>query len=61
MDAALCQGGFADVFRRQHCGQEVAVKVLRPRNNTSSQNMANVCHWPTAIPLRTFPNLTSYS
>ena len=49
MDAALYQGGFADVFKRQHCGREVAVKVLRPRNATSSQQMANVRHRQIAI------------
>ena len=42
MDVVMYHGGFADVWKRRHRGQEVAVKVLRPRNGNGWQNMANV-------------------
>ena len=38
----LRHGGFADVSKREHRGQAVAVKELRPRNSNGSQDMTNV-------------------
>ena len=52
MGVVMYHGGFADVWKRKHCDQEVAVKVLRPRSGNSWQNMANVCH------RRNFPRCT---
>ena len=50
IDVELCQGGFADVSKREHRGQEVAVKVLRVRKGNSLQVMANVGHWQPLFP-----------
>ena len=49
MDVALCRGGFADVSKREYCGRDVAVKVLRLRRGSSLQDMTNVGYWWTFI------------
>jgi len=46
----VCRGGFADVSKHEHCGREVAVKVLRSRGSDHSQDMINVGHWRTLLP-----------
>ena len=46
----LCHGGFGDVSKREHRGQAVAVKVLRPRGGKSSQDMTNVGDWHAFVP-----------
>ena len=42
MGTTFYHGGFADVVKRRYLGREVAVKVLRARNNNTSQDMINV-------------------
>jgi len=32
--AALFRGGYADVWKGEHCGQDVAVKVIRTYSNS---------------------------
>ena len=39
---AFCRGGFADVFKRNYLGREVAIKVLRPPISNDLQDMTNV-------------------
>ena len=60
MGAAVCRGGFADVYKcQQSCGQEVAVKVLRPCNDDRSQRMVDVGRC-TAISLHMSANRASH-
>jgi hypothetical protein len=40
---ALCRGGFADVWKGEHCGRDVAVKVLRTYANSDLRKMTGVC------------------
>ena len=35
-------GGYGDVWKREHCGREVAVKVLRLRSKNGWQDINNV-------------------
>ena len=44
---ALYRGGYGDVFRREHEGQEVAVKVLRTYVNSDSRKIARVSRGDT--------------
>lgn len=46
----VCHGGFADVSKREHSGQAVAVKVLRLRSNNNLQEMTNVGYWLVVVP-----------
>ena len=39
---ALYRGGFADVWKGQHCGRDVAVKVLRIYSNSDLQKIIGV-------------------
>ena len=38
----LCRGGFADVWKGDHCGQEVAVKVMRTYTRGDLQKVVGV-------------------
>ena len=42
-------GGFGDVWKCEHRGREVAVKVLRPRYNNGSRDVNNVSVQPTGF------------
>ena len=44
MGVVLCRGGFSDVSKCKHRGQEVAVKVLRACSNDGLRDMTNVSH-----------------
>jgi len=41
----LCRGGFADVWKGQYQGLEVAVKVLRMYSTNDLRQMRGVGHW----------------
>lgn len=41
-DAAHCRGGFADVWKGEHRGVEVAVKVLRTYTNSDLEKVTRV-------------------
>ena len=41
----MYQGGFADVWKGEYCGQDVAVKVIRTYSNSDSQKMIGVSGW----------------
>jgi len=42
---ALYRGGYADVWRGEYCGQDVAVKVLRTYSNSDFQKIIGVGYW----------------
>ena len=44
------RGGFADVWKGEYCGQEVAVKVLRVYVNSDLQKITRVGHWRSSFP-----------
>ena len=39
---AQCRGGFADVWKGEHCGRDVAVKVLRTYSNSDLKKIISV-------------------
>jgi len=45
MGSALYRGGFADVWKGEHCGRDVAVKVLRTYTNGDLQKVIGVSCW----------------
>ena len=48
---ALCRGGFADVWKVEHCGRDVAVKVLRTYSNGDLQKVLGVSCWLCSFPV----------
>ena len=42
---ALYRGGYADVWKGEYRGREVAVKVIRLYSRDVMKNVINVCHW----------------
>jgi hypothetical protein len=42
---ALYRGGFADVWKGQHCGRDVAVKVIRTCSNDDLQKIVGVSYY----------------
>ena len=44
-DDALYRGGYADVWKGEYRGREVAVKVIRLYSRDVLKNVINVCHW----------------
>ena len=42
---ALFRGGFADVWKGEHCGRDIAVKVVRIYSNSDLQRVAGVSFW----------------
>ena len=42
---ALYRGGFADVWKGEHCGRDVAVKVIRTYSNSDLQKIIGVGRW----------------
>ena len=44
MGEPLYRGGFGDVWKREYCGQEVVVKVLRTPYNKGSRDIVGVSH-----------------
>ena len=43
-DDALYRGGYADVWKGEYRGREVAVKVIRLYSRDVLKNVINVCH-----------------
>ena len=43
---ALYRGGYADVWRGDHCGRDVAVKVIRIYSDSDLQRVIGVSCWP---------------
>ena len=41
----LCRGGFADVWKGDYCGREVAVKVMRTYTRSDLQKVVGVSRW----------------
>ena len=41
---ALYRGGFADVWKGEHCGQDVAVKVIRTYSDDELQKIIGVSY-----------------
>jgi len=46
----LYRGGFADVWKGEHCGQDVAVKVIRIYSDSDLQRVVGVSCWRRSIP-----------
>jgi hypothetical protein len=42
--AALCHGGFGDVWKREYRGQQVAVKVLKMYESNDLRKVTRVSH-----------------
>ena len=42
LDPPLYGGGFGNVWKREHCGRDVAVKVLQLHRNNGSRTINNV-------------------
>ena len=47
---ALYRGGFADVWKGEHCGRDVAVKVLRTYSNSDLQKVIGVSYRLCSLP-----------
>jgi hypothetical protein len=45
----LYSGGFADVWRGQHCGRDVAVKVIRTYSSIGLQKVFGVSCWSCSL------------
>ena len=56
---ALYRGGFADVWKGEHCGPDVAVKVIRIYSDSDLQRVIGVscqpCHLPAYLRLDSVP------
>jgi hypothetical protein len=46
---ALYRGGFADVWKGQHCDRDVAVKVIRTYSDDDLQRVIGVCYWSCSL------------
>ena len=46
---ALYRGGFADVWKGEHCGRDVAVKVIRTYSNSDLQKIIGVSSWSLSL------------
>ena len=46
---ALYRGGFADVWKGQHCGRDVAVKVIRTYSDDDLQRVIGVGYWSWSL------------
>jgi hypothetical protein len=42
---ALYRGGFADVWKGEYCGRDVAVKVIRTYSHCDLQKIVGVGYW----------------
>ena len=47
---ALYRGGFADVWKGDHCGREVAVKVIRTYAKGDLRKVVGVSRWLCNLP-----------
>jgi len=47
---ALYRGGFADVWKGEHCGQEVAIKVIRIYSDSDLQKVIGVSYQLCPVP-----------
>ena len=47
---ALFRGGFADVWKGRHDGQDVAIKVIRIYSNSDLQRVIGVSFWQISVP-----------
>jgi len=45
MDSEMYRGGFADLWKGEHCGREVAVKVIRTYTKSDLQKVIGVSYW----------------
>jgi len=54
--AALCRGGFGDVWKGEYCGQDVAVKVVRTYSNSDLQKILGVSCGLCSLSARLFTN-----
>lgn len=50
---ALYRGGFADVWKGEHCGRDVAVKVIRTYSNADLKKIIGVGCWLCSL-VRTY-------
>jgi hypothetical protein len=50
MGNPLYRGGFADVWKGEHCGRDVAIKVLRIYSNSDLQKIIGVSHRHASCP-----------
>jgi len=50
--AALCRGGFGDVWKGEYCGRDVAVKVVRTYSNSDLQKIVGVSYRPYSLSAR---------
>ena len=46
----LFRGGFADVWKADHCGRDVAIKVIRIYSDSDLQRVIGVSSWPRSVP-----------
>jgi hypothetical protein len=46
---ALFRGGFADVWKGEHRGRDVAVKVIRTYSNSDLQKITGVSCWSLSV------------
>jgi hypothetical protein len=49
IDIPLYRGGYADVWKGEYCGQEVAVKVIRTYSNSDLQRIVGVSDSPCSL------------
>jgi len=49
--AALYSGGYADVWKGEHCGRDVAVKVIRTYWNSDLRMTISVSCWLCSLPV----------
>ena len=48
---AVFRGGFADVWKGEHHGRDVAVKVIRLYSDSDLQRVVGVSLWPRFLPV----------
>ena len=56
---ALYRGGFADVWKGQHCGRDVAVKVIRTYSDDDLQRVIGVRYWSCSLSTCPHANTTT--
>ena len=47
---ASYRGGFADVWKEEHCGRDIAVKIIRTYSDSDLQRVIGVSYWFSSIP-----------
>ena len=56
---ALYRGGFADVWKGEYCGQEVAVKVIRIYSNSDLRKVIGVSYRLRSVPTCLYTNTSA--